>query len=224
MFCTKCGAENDDNARFCVECGAKLGNSGKGIRPPSYDSEADVSKKMWNVGKYKKIIPIIILVILAVLLVSKLILPGQTEKKVIKNIMSAEMTGDVDKIMDIVPEDLWDAAEKEGLSRKEIKEELQDVLSEARDSLDSILGENWKYSYKIKNIEKVPKEDLEDIRETYKDAVGKEVNISEAKKVQVELTVKTKDTEKSETMTIYIIKIKNKWYLDFSNLDSLNVL
>ena len=27
MFCKKCGAKNDDDAVFCVSCGAKIGES-----------------------------------------------------------------------------------------------------------------------------------------------------------------------------------------------------
>jgi len=33
MFCSKCGAENPEEAKFCSKCGAALGAAGKPSRP-----------------------------------------------------------------------------------------------------------------------------------------------------------------------------------------------
>lgn len=35
MFCSGCGSKNEDNATFCVNCGAKLGVSATGTSSPT---------------------------------------------------------------------------------------------------------------------------------------------------------------------------------------------
>jgi len=58
MFCHKCGAENDDNAKFCRKCGAKLIKIDKPV-------ESDNSNFLTS-------LPVIILIIIAVLAIISL--------------------------------------------------------------------------------------------------------------------------------------------------------
>jgi len=60
MFCTRCGAQNTDNARFCTSCGASLelggaaGSAGQGY-PGSAAFSAAPRKRLHRVMADKKI-------------------------------------------------------------------------------------------------------------------------------------------------------------------------
>ena len=42
MYCTRCGAENEDDAKFCEQCGEKFQNTVDNIMPAAFsDEDAD---------------------------------------------------------------------------------------------------------------------------------------------------------------------------------------
>jgi hypothetical protein len=43
VFCTRCGHENPDDARFCAQCGAPLARSGEGPGPAGYGSSHEAT-------------------------------------------------------------------------------------------------------------------------------------------------------------------------------------
>lgn len=236
MYCIKCGAENENNARFCVECGAKLQNvhMGRGNavtekkvteKLPYMNKVEEVTKKSQKESLRKiKIVPIIILLILvaAVVVFPKFIMSGQEEKKIIKEFVKAEMTGDTQKIIDILPEEVLEAARTEGgMSRNELAEEMRKQFDSVIGTLESAYGEDWKYSYKINSIKKVSQEDLEDIKDMYSNDLELELDISEAKTAEVEINVSGNQIENSNTLDVSLIKVGGTWYLDFASLAAL---
>lgn len=217
MYCTNCGTKNDDNARFCVECGEKLENyiPGKSIIP----AERIVSAEKGGIRK--NIFPIVVLVILAVAVIAfpKLIISGHVEEKIIKEFIEAEMTGDAEKITDIVPEEILEAAKTQGgMSREEFTEELQEQLDSVYDNLESTYGTDWKYSCKITSIDKVTQEELEELENTYSEEFETELDIAAAKTAKVEIAVKGDKIDNSVSLDVGLIKVKNKWYIDFASL------
>lgn len=227
MYCTNCGAKNEDEAKFCVKCGEKLNNSSSGkkieaTKKTPYIEQA-VGKKSKEAHKKIKIVPIVILLILvvAVVIFPKFIMSGQAEKKIIKEFMEAEMTGDAEKIIDILPEEILEIAKTEGgMSRDELAEEMRKQFDSVIGTLESTYGEDWKYSYKINSIKKVSQEDLEDIKDMYSDDFEMELDISEAKTAKVEVNVSGDNLDNTLTLDVNLLKIKNKWYLDFASLAS----
>ena len=220
MYCTKCGAKNEDDAKYCEQCGAKLQNTVDNIKPAVL-SDKHVPKKEKRGHKNIKIAPIIILIILLILVLMfpRLILSGQTEKKIVKEFVEAEMTCDADKIVEFLPEEILNAIETEGgMNKAEFTEALHDNLDSAMNTIKNTLGEDWKYSYNIKRIKSVSKEELEELKEKYRDETELDLNISEAKTAEIDLTAGDGETESSSVMDINIIKIKNKWYLDFLSM------
>ena len=217
MYCTKCGAKNEDDAKYCEQCGAKLQNTVDNIKPAVLPDK-HVPKKEKRGHTNIKIAPIIILIILLILVLMfpRLILSGQTEKKIVKEFVEAEMTCDADKIVEFLPEEILNAIETEGgMSKAEFTEALHDNLDSAMNTIKNTLGEDWKYSY---NIKSVSKEELEELKEKYRDETELDLDISEAKTAEIDLTAGDGETESSSVMDINIIKIKNKWYLDFLSM------
>jgi len=70
MFCTKCGCENNDNARFCQECGAGFEQVQPTAQVPAVQPMQNITGKQKN--QKKRIIEIVVLVCLSVLLFSML--------------------------------------------------------------------------------------------------------------------------------------------------------
>lgn len=236
MYCIKCGAENENNARFCVECGAKLQNVHMGRenvvtekkvteKLPYINKMEEVTKKSQKESRRKiKIVPIIILLVLvaAVVVFPKFIMSGQAEKKIIKEFVKAEMTGDAEKIIDILPEEVLEIAKTEGgMSRNELAEVMRKQFDSVIGTLESTYGEDWKYSYKINSIKKVSQEDLEDIKDMYSNDLELELDISEAKTAEVEINVSGNQIENSNTLDVSLIKVGGTWYLDFASLAAL---
>ena len=104
------------------------------------------------------------------------------------------------------------------MSKAEFTEALQDNLDSAMNTLKNTLGEEWEYSYDIKRIKSVSKEKLEELKEKYRDETELNLDISEAKTAEIDLTAGDGETESNSVLDISIIKIKNKWYLDFLSM------
>ena len=226
MFCTECGAKNEDSAKFCVECGAKLGNSNVRIKIPTpSETDSGMNKKVIrNPRKKINVIPIIILLILAVAVVTfpRLILSGQSEKKLIKELIKAEMTADGEKVIEILPDEIVEAAETQGgMTKNEFIKAVQEQLNSAMNTVVNTYGEEWKYSYEIKSIKKASQEDIEEWKNTYKDGFEMDVDISEGKICEVEINFNGNEIRNTSNIELNLVKIRGKWYVDFASLAAL---
>lgn len=226
MFCTECGAKNEDNAKFCVECGAKLGNSNVRIKIPTpSETDSGMNKKVIRKPLKKiNVIPIIILLILAVAVVTfpRLILSGQSEKKLIKEFIKAEMTADGEKVIEILPDEIVEAAETQGgMTKNEFIKAVQEQLNSAMNTVVNTYGEEWKYSYEIKSIKKASQEDIEEWKNTYKDGFEMDVDISEGKICEVEINFNGNEIRNTSNIELNLVKIRGKWYIDFASLAAL---
>ena len=226
MFCTECGAKNEDSAKFCVECGAKLGNSNVRIKIPTpSETDSGMNKKVIrNPRKKINVIPIIIVLILAVAVVTfpRLILSGQSEKKLIKEFIKAEMTADGEKVIEILPDEIVEAAETQGgMTKNEFIKAVQEQLNSAMNTVVNTYGEEWKYSYEIKSIKKASQEDIEEWKNTYKDGFEMDVDISEGKICEVEINFNGNEIRNTSNIELNLVKIRGKWYVDFASLAAL---
>ena len=240
MFCTKCGAKNDDNAKFCVECGNKLEQvipagqkvqQGDASYVPSGNQQGEIprfipsdrmEKRKNSLFGSIKPVPVIVtvLLVIAVLLLGKMLFSGGQEKKLIKNFVKAEMEGNAKVLINMLPDEMFRLAEKEGMDKEELTDKMDEMLQSAQSSLKSMLGEEWSYSYKIQKMEKMSKEEIQEKEKDYADE-DCELEIKEGKTVTVELTSKGKDKENSQEINIGIIKVGKKWYLDAMSLSDL---
>ena len=200
MLCKKCGTENPDGAKYCSKCGKAL-------------NEKSPAKK----NREKGIVLALCAIVAVVLLVYTL--GGRSYKKTIDTFVTSQFAVDAQSIVELLPEKVVDKAlEETGYSKTELVDEANDSLKKQVDSLDQSLGDDWKLSYKMTNVEDVTDDDLDDLKSNYEDI---NVKVSAAKTVEVEFTLKGDETEVSNSLEISVIKVDRSWYLDLYTMGNL---
>lgn len=226
MFCGKCGTQNPDTAAFCKKCGTRLNNQAKltakttprvPVKTESQSKRPVPQNKRRQNKNTKKIAVVAIAAV--VLMLAFVLFGGRSYKSTVKQYFDASFDGNAKKIINLLPDKMVDyALEESGYDQDELNELIEDVGEELKDyidMLDNYLGDNWKATYKIANVEKVTGDDLEDIQKDYKKM---DIKVSAAKEVELELTIKSGDTEQSNTMRLYLIKVGRSWYLDAGSM------
>lgn len=215
MFCRKCGTKNDDNAKFCVNCGERFISSQPVNREPVMQANPSGSVKVRNrkVGKQAVVIVAILVVVAAFLL-----LGGRSYKKTANQFIDALFYADANTIVNLLPDKVVNYMVRERFdSRREMIEELEEELNyDFVDSMKWSYGDNWKYSYKIVNVEDLSPKELKSLKGEYKE-MG--IKVSDAKIVNMKVTISTKDDEDSEIIDVGVIKVGRSWYIDIINTD-----
>ena len=200
MLCKKCGTENPDGAKYCSKCGKAL-------------NEKSTAKK----NREKGIVLALCVIVAVVLLVYTL--GGRSYKKTIDTFVTSQFAVDAQSIVELLPEKVLDKElEETGYSKTELVEETNDSLKKQVDYIDQYLGDDWKLSYKMTNVEDVTVDDLNDLKSNYEDI---NVKVSAAKTVEVEFTLKGDETEISNSLEVSVIKVDRSWYLDLYTMGNL---
>ena len=200
MLCKKCGTENPDGANYCSKCGKAL-------------NEKSTAKK----NREKGIVLALCVIVAVVLLVYTL--GGRSYKKTIDTFVTSQFAVDAQSIVELLPEKVLDKElEETGYSKTELVEETNDSLKKQVDYIDQYLGDDWKLSYKMTNVEDVTGDDLNDLKSNYEDI---NVKVSAAKTVEVEFTLKGDETEISNSLEVSVIKVDRSWYLDLYTMGNL---
>ena len=200
MFCGKCGSQNADDAKVCVNCGAKLKN--KKEFKKTYDLVGDKSKVL-------KIAGICVVVILIFLLFG-----GRSYKSVVNKYIDAIFDNDAKTIVDLAPSKLTKYLKEE--------DEYDEMIESANQELRIINNlyllyfddGNYKVSHKITYKEDIKGNSLNYIKDNYKE-IG--INVKAAKDIEVETTLKLKDKETTDTYYFTVIKVGGSWYLDVTS-------
>lgn len=196
----KCGTENPDGAKYCSKCGKAL-------------NEKSTAKK----NREKGIVLALCVIVAVVLLVYTL--GGRSYKKTIDTFVTSQFAVDAQSIVELLPEKVLDKElEETGYSKTELVEETNDSLKKQVDYIDQYLGDDWKLSYKMTNVEDVTGDDLNDLKSNYEDI---NVKVSAAKTVEVEFTLKGDETEISNSLEVSVIKVDRSWYLDLYTMGNL---
>lgn len=200
MLCKKCGTENPDGAKYCSKCGKAL-------------NEKSTAKK----NREKGIVLALCVIVAVVLLVYTL--GGRSYKKTIDTFVTSQFAVDAQSIVELLPEKVLDKElEETGYSKTELVEETNNSLKKQVDYIDQYLGDDWKLSYKMTNVEDVTGDDLNDLKSNYEDI---NVKVSAAKTVEVEFTLKGDETEISNSLEVSVIKVDRSWYLDLYTMGNL---
>jgi hypothetical protein len=99
---------------------------------------------------------------------------------------------------------------EENMTKKEMTEELQDSLDMIHRYYDDV-----EISYEITDTDDFGKDDLKDIKETYKE-IG--VKVKDAMVVEVEVTMELDGDERTTTQDLTLIKVGGSWYLDIEDI------
>ena len=125
-------------------------------------------------------------------------------------------------MMELIPKGMVEyALEEEGYEKDELDEmldEIEEELQDSIDAMDSYMGEDWKVSYDILDTDDVTGDDLDEVKDTYKEY---DVKVSAAKNVEIELKIEWGEEEKSTTTELSVIKVGRSWYLDLEDLANI---
>lgn len=196
-FCPNCGKELPDGTICdCQNNNNTFGNISIPAKPNN-------KNQLLTIG-----IAAIAVIVVVVLLVSSL---GGGYKKPVKDLVDSLNKGDSAKMFSaMIPKKKLKEFKKEMKDSKydwnDLIDKMDDALESANDLLEDEYGKNVKYSVKFIDKKKVKGDDLDDIEEDYEDNFDAE--ISKAYRVKVEMKVKGKKDEDSNTAWLYIVKVK----------------
>lgn len=224
MFCGKCGTQFPDDAAFCPNCGSPAPSAARPSTPPPappVGASAPAGAPMGGrpaapTANKNKIIGIGAVAVVAVLLIVLLmnLFGGRSLKKTVGLCVDGMMKADASKILDAVPKKLLDE-ELESMgydTKKEAINDLSEQLENTLDYLDDMYGSKWSYSYEIVDEDGYSTQELKDLNERYEDY---DLKVSDAKRVEVEITIKDKDGEELTTQSnsFTLIKSGRSWYI-----------
>lgn len=224
MYCKYCGRKINDKAIFCAECGKKVKK--KSTINQDIISKSNLLNNSNNNRKKKKIIGLAVLCI-TIIGIGMLVFGGRSYKKVIDVCVKSSMSGKakgVEKMYKLLPEEVQDATlqyymENYSGGKEEMMKELQEQYKEEYDKIEDTYGEGWRYSYKIAREEDATRKQIREWKEDIIDSDEVDVDfnreIKEMKYITVEITTQSKDkkTEKTDSMTVTVLKIGRTWYL-----------
>lgn len=140
---------------------------------------------------------------------------GGSYEDVVDDFIEAIFDGDAKGVVDCLPDQVMDyLAEEEGVSKRELTEELQDGLDEIFEYMPSGL----KVSHKIVYTEDVYGEDLRDLKEEYEE-IG--IRVTAAKCVEVEMIASYMGMSESTEVELYVVEIGGSWYIDVESMGDM---
>jgi len=102
-------------------------------------------------------------------------------------------------------------------SINEYVEDNEDVFEDLADEM-----EDYKITYEIKDSKQLKKKEIKSLEESYEDRYDIDIDIDDAYSTKVKLKADDGDGDKQkQTMSITTIKVKGKWYLDFSGFNNM---
>ena len=129
---------------------------------------------------------------------------------VISGFMEAYKKVDAEKMLSFVPEKL---VKKKNDSALDTKYMLGFLISVQSDDIKDNGGDIDKMSYKIASKEKLDKDEVEDIKKGYKDNSNIRLDIKQAVKVELAVTIPFDGEDKTEEFEMTLAKIDDKWYI-----------
>ncbi|MFT3950515.1 MAG: zinc ribbon domain-containing protein [Oscillospiraceae bacterium] len=235
-FCTSCGAALSDDAGFCTSCGAKTAQAvapqpAPVVTPTPVPAGATVAqgtpldsfkkkvKEIWTGPNRNKIIGIAAIAVVAIIVLCILAsLLGGGYKKPIDNLFKGMEKGDEDKFFSAFPKE----AEDQFKSYSSILGSSSSFLDSITDELEDKYGDDIKISYKVKDKDKMDKDDLDDLEDDYKDKYDEKVKITKGYELTLDVTIKGDDDKDTDDMDITVLKIDGDWYVDFSSFDVMD--
>lgn len=211
-FCTSCGSQLADEANNCTNCGAPVRQPAPAQEIPVINQQANPQPTTAaapapqgnpNTSKYIGMGAVAVLAIIIIALIANLF--SGSYKEPIKDFFKGLEKQDADRIIDAMPEDIFDSSI--GFLYDDAEEYIENVLF-------AFIDDDIKISYDIKDKEKLDDDDIEELEDNLKESTGSKATIKKAYEVELEVTMKL-NGEKDETkMTLTVANIKGQgWKL-----------
>jgi len=229
-FCVNCGTQLPEGTNACPNCGngaepqkvekeKKAGNGFFAKVKAAFKKGNDaVAAKLKTFGIPMKAVYIALAVVLVLVVVLSIF--GNAYKAPIKAYIDVQFKGKADKIERLIPKQLIDEMEDEGMELDDLIEYYEKSWEKQEEALEEKYGK-YKVTYKITDKEKVDSDDLKDIRDELNEEYGlKKKSIKAAYELDIEIKIKgSDDDDEIKLKNVYSINIDGKWYLFDEDMD-----
>jgi|GEM_PF-2517101 len=241
MFCKKCGEQVVENSKFCGKCGEStegMDNAMAEGRVPVYTESPMVAPTyqaqpmpgttepiyqqapqmtgmavpMKKSSKGKKIgigVVAIIAIIIAVVLFTTL--GGKPYEKPLKQLIKGMQNGNASQILDASPDIFVKMLQSDGMTKKEIIEELNEELEYTFRYMANNYGKNFKVKYEIEEVYELKRAEIREIEEDFEYYNDIKIKISQAYELTVELGIIGNSEEEWDSTTVIVGKIDGRW-------------
>ena len=135
-------------------------------------------------------------------------------KTTVKQYVAASMNGNGRKVVSLMPKNYITSAISQGeyRNKREMIKDYNTILEQNIDSFDNSFGKKWKYTYKITDVYKYTKSDIEGFItiSNYGYLFSK---AKAMKEVSYELKVYGNGYESTTTEKLLLVKLGRKWYV-----------
>lgn len=144
---------------------------------------------------------------------------SRSSNDVVKEFIQSVNDKDTEKLLSLMPKEAIDEIKEwtESSSKEEIKEFMEDFITEFKEGFDEDISDDddVTFTYKIIKQENDIGYSIKEINQMYKEEYGKAVHITAAKRVQADISYRTKDDNSGETEQYWftMFKINDSWYL-----------
>lgn len=225
MFCGKCGAQNEDGATFCKECGAPL----TADAPTPAQAPADQNGQNVTVAGNKlpvnrnQLIGIVAVaaVVLVVIIIIASLLGGGGSQGVAEKYVNAMYKGDGKTVVNLMPKEfIEEMCDKRDIDKGEMIEDMNDTLELMIDALDDEY-DKWSVSAKATKAKDLSDKKIEELEDRYENSLDVDMDIQAAQEVTLEITVKADGDKETEKVKLTVIKVGGKWYMDYFSYVSM---
>ncbi len=210
-FCVNCGAKLGDNSKFCTSCGTACTNT---VAGSSDDVQAAPINNLTSLLKKYKIVFLILLLLAAAVIAVTLIISNSGYKATVRGVVNALEDEDGEKLLKYMATN--DMIEFYG--EDEITENMTDYCQGLSDELEDMVGGHLKWKYSIKDVDTMSGKDLEELQESIEDYPTKyfESNpfeITKGYEVKLDLTITGDDDDWKTNSVFVLLKINGKWLI-----------
>lgn len=212
MVCKNCGAEIDDNVKFCDKCGAEQAAAEAEAAAPVAGEGSEVVAGA-NLNNKIGIIAVAAAALLVLIFIIVIIAGAVgSPKSVADKYLTATFKSCSAKAMfKTFPKDyaeyMADTYHRLYDDEDEMMEDLQDNFDDLKEYMkDEGAKVSWKIS-KVSDTKKDDKKKFDDLEDEL------DLNIKSYKTVKVKLTMKMDGDKDTQTIVIYTGKIGGKWYV-----------
>ena len=214
MFCGKCGTQNEEGVMFCANCGEPLSSE------TQTEQVAPTPKKPAMSNKTIGMIAVGVAAAIVVIIIASILLGGSGAKAVAEKFVKATAKPDFGAMIDLLHDDVAEEYKENmlewgGYDDDEWKDLVKDYNDEMEDSLEDTVGDDWKLKIKSVKEDDLSKKKLKALKEYYDDEY--DLKVTDAKEIEMDTELKGDDDDVDEEITIIVVKIGGKWYVDMSS-------